>query len=137
MNRHVNRSQGKKDEMLPVSLYDHNDLKHYLVELLGADRVAGLSAGAITYLASLAHEELPEVPDEIAALLERQDARQFERAQTMLKAPHHDRREKLSRTMDKGMRRERRRTARAASQSSFLDDDSLTSPAQVEAALDR
>ena len=137
MNRHVNRSQGKKDEMLPVSLYDHNDLKHYLVELLGADRVAGLSAGGITYLASLAHEELPEVPDEIAALLERQDARQFEQAQAMLKAPHHNRREKLSRTMDKGMRRERRRTARAASQSSFLDDDSLTSPAQVEAALDR
>ena len=137
MNRHGNRSEGKKDEMLPVSLYDINDLKYYLVELLGAERVAGLSAGELTYLASLAHEELPEVPDEIAALLERQDARQFERAQAMLKAPQHSRREQLSRTMDRGLFRQRGRADRIASQSSFLDDDALAPPAQFEAALDR
>lgn len=60
--------------MLLVSIAEIAMLTRELEELLGVERVAGLNAEEIRYLASIVAEDLPEVPDDdISRLLGRRE----------------------------------------------------------------
>lgn len=130
-----NRSDGKQDPVHQTRITDFAAVRAALEDVLDEDEIAGLSRREMVYLATIALEDLPAVPDDLIALITRHDQQQFKRAQELLTAPS-DIDSGPRRLRSKGEGRRRTRTEEPLTQQSFLDDGPPL-PAQFEAILGR
>jgi hypothetical protein len=127
--------------MLLVSIADLATLTRELEELLGLERVAGLSAEEIRYLASIVNEDLPEVPDDdISRLLGRREDLELAAVRARLNQPPTNAPDDQTPTANAAERRPRneRSGRRQTSQATgATTDKSSIGPVQQELSLFR